>query len=38
MAGELKDARVVLLQNCGHWLTLERPFEVSSALSEFLAA
>lgn len=36
MAEELPEAKAVVLENCGHWLTLERPFDVSRALAEFL--
>jgi pimeloyl-ACP methyl ester carboxylesterase len=37
VAAELSRARTVVLEKCGHWLTLERPFEVNAALSDFLA-
>ncbi len=36
MADELADARVIVLERCGHWMTLERPLEVTQALLEFL--
>lgn len=38
MVPELKQATVIVLEKCGHWMTLERPSEVNTALLEFLAA
>ncbi|HTO82676.1 MAG TPA: alpha/beta fold hydrolase [Methylomirabilota bacterium] len=37
MAEQVKGARVVVLNRCGHWSTLERASECSAALKEFLA-
>jgi len=37
MAEQIKGARVVVLNRCGHWSTLERAPECSAALKEFLA-
>ena len=36
MAADLEHARVEVLHGCGHWLTLERPFEVRALLADFL--
>jgi len=38
MQAELKDAKLTVLQQCGHWLTIERPMEVIRALAQFLQA
>jgi pimeloyl-ACP methyl ester carboxylesterase len=35
MAQQIEGARVVVLSRCGHWLTIERAAEVTSALKEF---
>jgi len=37
MAEQINGARVVILNRCGHWGTLERAAECSAALKEFLA-
>jgi 3-oxoadipate enol-lactonase len=37
MAEQIGGARVVILNRCGHWATLERAAECSAALKEFLA-
>lgn len=37
MARELRDARVAVITGCGHWLTLERPFDVNEHLAAFLS-
>jgi len=37
MAEQISGARVVVLNRCGHWATLERAAECSAALKEFLA-
>jgi len=37
MAEQINGARVVILNRCGHWATLERAAECSAALKEFLA-
>jgi pimeloyl-ACP methyl ester carboxylesterase len=37
MGEQIKDARVVVLNRCGHWTTLERAAECSAVLKEFLA-
>jgi pimeloyl-ACP methyl ester carboxylesterase len=37
MAEQIGGARVVILNRCGHWATLERATESSAALKEFLA-
>jgi 3-oxoadipate enol-lactonase len=37
MAEQINGARVVVLNRCGHWATLERAAECSAALKEFLA-
>lgn len=36
LANESADAKLVLLSQCGHWASLERPKEVTHALLEFL--
>lgn len=36
MAAELRQATVVVLEGAGHWLTLEKPFEVTRLLQDFL--
>ena len=35
MAQQIEGARVVVLNRCGHWLTIERAAEVNGALKEF---
>ncbi len=35
MAQQIEGARVVVLNRCGHWLTIERAAEVTSALKDF---
>ena len=35
MAQHIQGARVVVLNRCGHWLTIERAAEVTGALKEF---
>ena len=35
MAQQIEGARVVVLNRCGHWLTIERATEVAGALREF---
>jgi len=37
MAEQINGARVIVLNRCGHWSTLERAPECSAALKEFLA-
>ena len=37
MAQQIKEARVTVLNRCGHWTTLERSAECNTALKEFLA-
>lgn len=37
MAEQISGARVMILNRCGHWATLERAAECSAALKEFLA-
>jgi len=37
MAEQINGARVVILNRCGHWATLERAAECSAVLKEFLA-
>jgi 3-oxoadipate enol-lactonase len=37
MGEQINGARVVVLNRCGHWATLERAGECSAALKEFLA-
>ena len=37
MGEQINGARVVVLNRCGHWTTLERAGECSAALKEFLA-
>ena len=36
LAGRLKDARLEVLNRCGHWPTLERPAECQRLLRDFL--
>lgn len=36
VAPTLRDARVVILEKCGHWMPIERPAEVTQALMDFL--
>jgi pimeloyl-ACP methyl ester carboxylesterase len=36
MARRLPNARVVVLNRCGHWTTFERPTECAHQLEEFL--
>jgi pimeloyl-ACP methyl ester carboxylesterase len=36
MARRLPNARVVVLNRCGHWTTFERPTECAQQLEEFL--
>ncbi len=38
MAQQLPHARVQIIKNCGHWLTVECPDEVTSAMSQHLEA
>lgn len=38
LASQFKDARVTILNACGHWTTLERPSEVTEALLNFYLA
>jgi len=37
IARELRDARVEVLDGCGHWMTLERPMAVNEHLAAFLS-
>ena len=36
VAAELSGAQTLVLDGCGHWLPLERPAEITQALSGFL--
>lgn len=36
VAPTLRDARIVILEQCGHWMPIERPAEVTQALIDFL--
>jgi len=38
MAGAMADARLVIVESCGHLSPLERPVEVTAALRQWLAA
>jgi pimeloyl-ACP methyl ester carboxylesterase len=38
MAERILHARLVLIENCGHLSTLERPEEVTAAMREWLLA
>ena len=38
LASRFKNARVAILNSCGHWTTLERPSEVTEALLNFYLA
>lgn len=38
LAGRLKSARVTVVENSGHWLTIERPDACNRTLSEFLTS
>jgi len=38
LASQFKDARLTILNACGHWTTLERPSEVTEALLNFYLA
>jgi pimeloyl-ACP methyl ester carboxylesterase len=38
MAAAIPDARLVVVEDCGHLSTLERPEAVSSAMREWLSA
>jgi pimeloyl-ACP methyl ester carboxylesterase len=37
MAERISGARLVILNRCGHWTTIERAVECSAALKEFLS-
>ena len=36
VSGRLSDARVQILNRCGHWTTIERPQECNQVLKELL--